>query len=313
MSTHSIRQTILSFATVLKKAFLELSKNAPLRMAGATAFFTTFALPPILIILIQVLGLLFNPAKIKQQLFSKLVTIIGQKSVEQVMEVLTGFRQMAQNWWITIIGFVFLIFVATTLFIVIKDSLNQLWKIKISPQKGIKVAFENRLISVLLILGTGVLFITGLLVEGAQVFIGKYISQLSPTFAFYFNSALNYLVTLIIVTIWFTVLFRFLPDGKPTWKIAASGGFITSLLFNIGKYILQWLLTYSSINTIYGASGSIVLLLLFVFYSSFTLYYGAAFTKEWGIHQQQPIQPLPHAKHYQLAEINPEDVEEYKL
>ena len=98
------------------------------------------------------------------------------------------------------------------------------------------------------------------------------------------------------------MVFRYLPDGRPEWKIAFAGAFLTALLFTIGKVILHWLLTYSNINTLYGTSASIVLLLLFVFYSSLILYYGAAFTKVWAIHKQNPIRPLPHAIHYRLVE-----------
>src|SRR3954471_10807338 len=99
----------------------ELLKNDPLRMAGATAFFTTFALPPILVILIQVLKLLFDPQRIRNELFTHLENIIGTQSVQQVVDVLQALREMAQNWWITGLGFLFLVFVATTLFKVIRN------------------------------------------------------------------------------------------------------------------------------------------------------------------------------------------------
>src|ERR687883_311470 len=129
-------------ALLFKKSFIELGKNDPLRMAGATAFFTTFALPPILIILIQVLGLVFNPITIRQKLFERLAGMIGPESVQQVMDTLMAFRRLAQNWFITIGGFLFLLFVATTLFKVIKSSLNQVWKIKVVKKQNIWLAMR---------------------------------------------------------------------------------------------------------------------------------------------------------------------------
>jgi membrane protein len=105
-----------------------------------------------------------------------------------------------------------------------------------------------------------------------------------------------------MATVWFAMVFRYLPDARPDWKIAFAGSFLTGLLFAIGKIILHWLLNYSNINTFYGTSASIVLLLLFVFYTSLILYYGAAFTKVWGIYKNKPIRPLPHAIHYRLVE-----------
>jgi membrane protein len=98
------------------------------------------------------------------------------------------------------------------------------------------------------------------------------------------------------------MLFRFLPDGCPAWSVAFQGAFFTSLLFTFGKVVLHWLLSYSNLNTLYGTSASIVLLLLFVFYSSLILYFGAAFTKIVAIKRGKPIVPLSYAYHYRLTE-----------
>lgn len=293
--------SVKRFLQVANYAFKELIKNDPLRMAGATSFFTTFALPPILLIIIQVLGLLFDPQRIRHELFLRLGSIIGNASMQQVINTLTAFKELAKNWYVTIGGFLFLIFVATTLFVVIKSSLNQLWNIKVVHKRSLWVRMRARFRSVVVIIVAGVLFVIGLLAEGMQTFLGGYISRISPQLEIYFNSALNYVLSIIIVTIWFAIVFRFLPDGRPAWKVAFTGAFVTGFLFTIGKLILHWLLSYSNINTLYGASGSIVLLLLFVFYSSFILYYGATFTKEWGLHIHHPIQPLPYAMHYHLT------------
>lgn len=293
---------IFSIAALLRDAFKELLKNDPLRMAGATAFFTTFALPPILVILIQIFKLVLEPRLIRDELFKSLSKIVGPETVRQLANVLLAFRKLAQNWYITIAGFIFLIFVATTLFSVIKRSLNQLWKIKPHHQKGIFKGMRTRTQSVLVIIIAGILFMVGVLSAGTQALIGKYLFAISPLLSEYFDSIVNYLFSILISTIWFAMVFRYLPDGRPQWKIAFGGAFLTSLLFTIGKIILHWLLTYSDINTLYGTSASIVLLLLFVFYSSLILYYGAAFTKVWGVYKNEPIRPLPHAVHYRLVE-----------
>jgi membrane protein len=296
----SIRVLVILF----KEAFIELSKNDPLRMAGATAFFTTFSLAPILIILIQILGLIFDPQKISRELFLNLSEIVGPQSTKQVIATFMAFRRMAQNWLITIGGFIFLVFIATTLFNVIKGSLNQLWKIRVMERRSFGEGLLTRFISILVIMVTGGLFVIGLLAEGARAFIWQYLRELFPSATPYFNSVFNYLVSILIVTLWFAILFRYLPDARPKWSIVITGAFITSLLFNMGKMILHWMLSLSNIDNLYGASGSIVLLLLFVFYSSLILYFGAAFTKIWGIYKERPITPLPGAIHYQLVEAD---------
>lgn len=297
---------VVDFLKLLRESLTELLKNDPLRMAGATAFFTTFALPPILVIIIQSLKLILNPDEVRLQLFRSLEAIIGHEAVEQLVDVLMALRKLASNRWIIIGGFIFLLFVATTLFKVIKSSINQVWKVRPVHRLGFGKTMKSRLQSIVVILVAGLLFVIGLLAEGAQAFVGKYIFEVSPALSFYFKSALNYITSIVIVTLWFTVVFRYLPDGKPTWKVAFAGGFLTAILFNIGKIILHWLLSYSNINTVYGTSASIVLLLLFVFYSALILYYGAAFTKMLAINSGQPIRPLPHAMHYRIMEAEVE-------
>lgn len=296
------KNALFRFFTLLRESLNELLKNDPLRMAGATAFFTTFALPPILVILIQSLKLFFDARVVRSQLFQSLTNIIGHEAVKQLVDVLLALRRLAQSWWIIIGGFIFLLFIATTLFRVIKSSINQIWKIKPVQKQGFVITMKSRLRSIAVILIAGVLFVIGLLAEGIQTFIGQYISEISPVLSIYFHSALNYIISILMVTLWFAIVFRYLPDGKPKWKIAFSGAFLTALLFTVGKTILHWMLTYSNLNTVYGASASIVLLLLFVFYSALILYYGAAFTKIWALNANHPIQPLPYAIHYKLTE-----------
>lgn len=301
MNKAKIKRKFTVFIHLSKSALRVLLKNDPLRMAGATAFFTTFALPPILVILTQVLGLVFSTQRVRQQLIERLMEYIGSEAVEQVVNTLSAFRRLAQNGYIIAVGFLFLLFVATTLFKVIKSSVNEIWRIKLVKSISLWKGLRSRLKSVIVILFAGILFVVGLVGEGIQAFVGSYIFELSPLVAAYFNSVLNYIVSLLVVTAWFFVVFRYLPDGRPSWKIALTGAFCTGLLFTVGKVVLRWLLTYSNINTIFGASASIVLLLLFVFYSSLILYFGAAFTKVWAAHRREPIKPLPGAIAYKLT------------
>jgi membrane protein len=306
----SLSSAITRFAVLLRDAMRELLKNDPLRMAGATAFFTTFALPPILVILIQALKLFLNPHTIRSELFKNLSGIFGPEAVRQIVGVLGALRRMAQNWWITIGGFIFLLFVATTLFKVIRNSINQIWKIRRVNHKTVAVNLGTRIKSIGVILVAGVLFVLGIIAEGIQAFVGRYIFELSPLLSTYFNTTLNYLISIIIVTLWIAIVFRYLTDGKPLWTVSFAGALLTALLFTVGKIMLHWLLTYSNINTLYGTSASIVLLLLFVFYSALILYYGAAFTKIWAIERGQPIKPRPHSIYYKVIEA---DLDEEQL
>lgn len=300
----SLRRHSGAMIRIVRDSMNELLKNDPLRMAGATAFFTTFALPPILVILIQVLKLLYDPQKIRSELFTHLEGIIGLQSVQQLDDVLQALSNMAQNWWITGFGFLFLLFVATTLFKVIRNSLNQVWKMRIIRKRGIYKSLGARVKAMAIIIVAAILFVFGILAEGVQALIGHYVFEFSPLLSIYLNSVLSYIISILVVTLWFAIVFRFLPDGRPDWDIAFSGAFFTAILFSVGKLVLHWLLTYSNINTLYGTSTSIVLLLLFVFYSALILYYGAAFTKLWAEHKGRPIKPNHGAMHYKVTEAD---------
>ncbi|HYK75869.1 MAG TPA: YihY/virulence factor BrkB family protein [Daejeonella sp.] len=285
-------------------SFIELKMNDPLRLGGATAFFATFALPPILIIFIQLFGLFINPDKVSDELLQRLAHLLGNRSAQQIKITLEAVNNLAQNWYVTIFGFLFLLFVATTLFGVIKNSLDQIWNIRV--RAGMLVGLKNRIRSLLIILLAGLLFIVGLFTEGLQVFLGNSMEEIwQGTGAFFFR-AVNEFVFLIIVTIWFSNLFRFLTAGRPDWNLAFAGGFFTGILFTAGKLVLKQLLSYSNIGTIYGASGSMVLILLFVFYSAMMFYYGGCFVKILSETYQRPIRPIKNAYLFELHEVERE-------
>lgn len=294
-----------SFFTALpqlfKKALGCLTQNDPLRMAGATAFFTSFALPFIFILLIQLFGVFVNPATFRHALFSDLSNTVGRESSRQIGQTLKAFRQLAHNGWITAFGSLFLLLVATTQLLVIKGSINQLWRIRMARRQGLAEQLRNRLQPVLLLLLTGLLVLLSILAEAAKAQMGQSLEALFPSVAHFVRGVLNYILSLLFVTLWFALLFRLLPDGRPSWRVAFSGAFVTAVLFSIGKHVLRLLLINSNIGSLYGASASAVLVLLFVFYSSLILYFGAAFTRAWAEHLGQEVTPLPHAEHYKVT------------
>ncbi len=272
-------------------------------MAGATAFFTTFALPAVLIILIQVFGLILSPRFMTRQLLHNLGEVVGRNTAGELHKTLFNVRHLIRNWYEATLGFLFLIFVATTLLKVIKDSLNQLWEIRMRNHLGIWFSLLNRAKAFLVILIAGILFLVVLLAEGGMDLIQQASHDSPLGNGLLAKAIVRQLISLILVTIWFSMLFKFLPDGRPTWKTVIAGACFTGLLFTFGKLLLQWLLSYSSMQTIYGASTSSVLLLLFVFYSSFIFYFGACFTKVWAESHKKPIQPAKLAEKYEWSQV----------
>ncbi|HEY1022528.1 MAG TPA: YihY/virulence factor BrkB family protein [Flavisolibacter sp.] len=291
------------FLSLLKQGYRRLSQNDPLRMAGATAFFTTFAFPFILIILSQILGLFLDKAQARQDLYQTLGDILGYATMQQVINILQAFRDLAKNRVITVVGILFLLLVSTTLLMVVKGSVNQLWGIRVIPGRGLMQKLKVRLRSLLIIAGTGILFVLSILAESLRAYLDSTITSVAPAFATYFAGILNYIFSIVFATGWFAIILRILPDAKAPWRVAFVGALLTGILFNIGKYILRLLLVNSDLNTLYGASANIVLLLLFVFYSSLIMYFGAAFTVVWSEYWKIPIRPMHYATHYKVSPV----------
>ncbi|EDM38746.1 probable ribonuclease [Pedobacter sp. BAL39] len=299
----SIISKIKLFFIRFGAAFKLFQHNDPLRLAGATAFFANFAIPPILIILIRLFGYFVDRKLLANRLFERLADLLDDSSTSQIRQTLMNIRAVDHQWYATLLSFVFFIFVATTLFNVIKNSMDQIWSIAKKPHQGFFFTLKLRARSFIIILLAGILFFVGLLTDSVQAFIGIYLNNAAPTFGKFFLSILNQLLFVAIVTIWFTILFRFLTNGRPTWASAIHGGIFTGILFTIGKFILRIMLPMSGIGNIYGTSGSIVLIMLFVFYSSFIFYFGSCYVKVLSDDKNKPIRPIKGTFNYEIKEV----------
>lgn len=292
------------FFLTIKNTFNIFQKNDPLRLAGATAFFANFAIPPILIILIRLFGVFTDKRQLVSEIFNRLGNILDDQSITQIRLTLRNIRGLNQQWYITLISFIFFLFVATTLFNVIKNSLHQIWEIGNKDHPGFLFNLKLRGRSMVIIILVGILFFIGILLDSVQAIIGSFLHDSSPSFGLIITSIINQIVFIFIVTSWFTVLFRYLTNGRPTWKVALAGGILTGCLFTIGKYILRILLPLSNIGNIYGASGSIVVIMLFVFYSSLIFYFGAAYIKALSLSTKSPIIPKNGSFAYEMTKID---------
>lgn len=288
-------------AKVLKTAAKLLMANDPLRMGAATAFFCTFALPPVLMIIVRTFGLFFNRRTLGREVLGKISSVIGHEGGQQILGVIEAIHSYQFRPFAKFLIFVFLLFVATTLFMIVKNSVNQLWSIRTTAKRHFASMLKSRLKATGIILFTGVLFLSVMAVDIMLAYLGPYLREVSPQVNWLLYQLINHAMSLLVVTIWFFAIFRFLPDGRPRNSVAFSGALLTGLLFSVGKYVLQWMLS-GRIQLLYGNSGALVLILLFVFYASLILYYGAAFTKTWAQHLDKDIVPLPHAGIYHLTD-----------
>jgi membrane protein len=289
---------------ILKDAFLQLSRNEPLILASATAFFTLFSLAPILVILLNILSFLFRNNKITESIFQPIEKVFGAETSEQIRSIVENVKSLGGEWYVTVGGFAFLLFVATNLLTIIKKAINQLWHIRKGPSERIRYSLRERLIEILLLLSMGFVFTISLLLDTSVAFLEGYLHELIPGVDTILIRAVNIIFSISAVTAWFTILYKILPDAIVHWKVAIFGGLLTAVLFTIGKWMLGQLLNYSNMVTIFGAFASVLFILLFIFYSSIILYYGACFTYCYASESNRPIKPRKNSDNYEVKIVS---------
>ena len=304
-SITTLIENLSTFWKLIKRSFKRLNQNDPLRMAGATAFFTSFALPPIIILLFQVFSIFFSRQLVGTQLGQVLSKTLGEEGSKQLRDTAREFRNLAENWYMAAFGLLFLIFVATTLFKVVRNTLNDIWNIRVE-KSGFWNDMKSRGKSLIIIFSAALLFVAGAVIDIIKVLASKYIGKFWADGSGYFSSILNEIVGVVVVTMWFIVLFRYLASARPSWRVSIIGGFFTGILFSLGKTLLSEIMKNSNTGAIYGAGGAIVLILLFVFYSSFILYFGACFIKEFSMFVGDEIVPSSKAYLYELHKVDEE-------
>lgn len=290
--------------SIARSSVQKLSENNPLVLASSTAFFTTFSLAPITFILITFFGVIVKDGVVRKEILLKIRGAFGQQTADTVSNVLQNLQSLGEKWYVSIIGLAILIFISTTLLLVVQNSINQIWGIKQKPEKHLQRVIKDRLISLLVIMASGLLIMISFLIQASLAFIGKYVIDIFPNLNLTLFELLNELVSFLIVVVWFAVIYRFLPSAKLNWKALWVGSLVTSLLFSVGRFLLVRFLPATNITSIYGASGSLVLILLFVFYSALIFYLGAAFTKVYAERRGIKFLPKPYAVRFKTVEVD---------
>ncbi|WP_170172729.1 YihY/virulence factor BrkB family protein [Hymenobacter rigui] len=303
-SEYAGRHFFLDFVILLRRAAREFAANDPLRLGAATAFFTTFALPPIVIILIQLLGSLYSRSQVRVLLLSKLSHLLGSSAAGLVEQILQNVTNVERSRLVTWLGFGFLVFIATTLFGVIQNSLNQLWQVRARRSTGqFRKVLKERSRSLGLLLTTGLLSMLAFLSDAALAFLAHYAHDFGAVFSSALFKIGNQLFSLLILTAWCGVTFRNLSSAKVPPKAVWRGALLTAILIDLGENVLGFLLVPRNLGPIYGPASSIVLVLLFVFYSAMIFYFGACFTKAYAHYVGLDIRPKKSAIRYKLVDV----------
>jgi len=283
-----------SIFSLLKEAFQEWQDDEALQLGAALAYYTIFSLAPLLLVVIALAGLAFGREAVQGQLVGQLQGLVGREGGAAIQTMVANAGQHGGGVWATIIAFVTILFGATGVFTQLQTSLNHIWNVKPKPGQGIKGLLRARAAAFGMLLGIGFLLLVSLVISTALTAIGTYVAGLLPG-AEVVLEVVNFLVSLAVITVLFAMIFRFLPDVKITWRDVWLGAAVTALLFTVGKTLIGLYLGNSSVASVYGAAGSLVILLLWTYYSSQILFFGAELTEVWARRRGSGIVPDEHA------------------
>ncbi len=276
---------------LFKEAFLGfIDHNGP-KLSAALSYYTIFSLPPLLILIISLSGIFFGADAVRGELFGQINSIVGNNNALQIQEAIKEVKLSNINLFLTIVGIVILLIGASGVFAEIQDSLNTIWGLKAKPKRGFIKFIYNRLISFSMIGAVGFLLMVGLIINSVIDVLNNSLVAQFPQHSIELIYIGNLVMVFLITTLLFSVIFNTLPDGKLDFRDSLVGAAFTSFLFMIGKFAIGYYLGRSSIASLYGAAGSVIILLAWVYYTSIILYFGAEFTKVYAIRYGHKITP----------------------
>jgi membrane protein len=267
--------------TVLKRAFAGWwGDNVP-RMGAALAYYTLFSLAPILIVAIAVAGLAFGQEAVRGEIVGQIDGLVGHQGAQAVQGMLEGASRPSSSIPATIIGIITFFLGATGAFLELQTDLDAIWRVK-PKQSGsfLQALLKQRLISFGLVLGFAFLLLTSLVVSAGLAALHTYMGNAFPGVAVLWE-ALDVVVSLAVITALFAMIYKVLPDVKLAWRDVWVGGLVTAGLFTIGKFLIGLYLGTSALSSTYGAAGSVIVVLVWVYYSSQIILLGAEFTREY--------------------------------
>jgi membrane protein len=275
-------------------AQLWLERNA-FTYAGALAFYTLFSLAPVVIITLTIIGLVLGEAAAQGQVVAHLEGTLGEEAAAAIESAVSQTRIEAAGWWPTLLGVLAMLVGATTVFAQMQYSLNAIWGVVAKPSRsGVVIFIRNRLLSLTVVVAIGFVLLVSLLAGVALQAMVHYASDWIPVPGRLLAS-LEFLLALAVITLLFATIFKVLPDVVLAWDDVLAGAAVTAVLFGIGRYGIAAYLAYSAPASTYGAAGSLVLLLLWVYYSSLILLFGAAFTRVLLLARGRPLVPRNRA------------------
>jgi len=289
---------------LLKETFREWLDDGASRLAAALAYYTIFSLAPLLIFIIAIGGFFFGEGTARETILGELSELLGPLGAVYIGTLLDAASKPSTSLIGAGIGFIVLVFGATGAFAQLQEALNIIWNV--APKKGgISYFIRKRLLSFSLLIVIGFLLLVSLMLSTGLAAAGKFIADIVPAYLILAH-ALNLMLSFAITVLLFAAIYRILPDAKIRWKDVMWGAIVASGLFSAGRFLIGLYLGYSGISSVYGAAGSIIIILVWIYLSTQILFFGAEFTQVWCRHYGPGIQPGPHARLVRTPDTPPE-------
>jgi membrane protein len=294
---------------VLKKTFKRWNDADPFRQSAIIAFYAIFSLPALLVIIIAIAGYAFGKDAIEGQLSGQIADMLGPDAANMIETMVANAAEAEASTLMMVIGIGLLVFGATTVFIQLQKSLNRIWGVRPIPKKAWVKYLKDRLFSFGVILVIGFLLLISLVITSMLTIFSDLIKEYVPEVFLLVFHLLNIIISLGIIATLFAMMFKILPDAIIRWKSVWVGAFLTAILFEIGKYGISIYFGEADPASMYGAAGSIILILLWVSYVCMILFFGAEFTKQYAIKFGFGIVPKQNAEIVKENLLDPYELE----
>lgn len=277
---------------LLKDTFKDFMDDECPRLAAALSYYTVFALPPLLILLLLIAGAVWDPADVQNAIQTQMGSLMGSQGAQEIGNIINQAERPGGRGIKAVLGVGALILGATGAFLQLQGALNRAWEVEPDPSAGGWKNFVfKRLLSLGMILGIAFLLLVSLALSAAVSAIGGFASRLIPGASSAILFLFENVITLVVVAGLFAAIFKVLPDAKIAWRDVWVGAAVTALLFTIGKFALGFYLGRSNPGEAFGAAGSLALVLVWIYYSSMIVLFGAEFTQQWAVNRGSGIEP----------------------
>jgi membrane protein len=291
---------------ILKAAINGFMDDRALKFSASLAYYTIFSLAPLLLLMISLAGIFLGRDAIQGKVFSEINGMVGNDAAKQIQDMIKHLELSGKSTMSVIIGVITLIIGATTVFGEIQESINIIWQVKPKPKKGWLKLVKDRLLSGSLIVTLGFLLLVSLAVNGALLALSDRLKTFLPDITVVVFNLINVAISFVVISVLFGVIFKVLPDVKITWKDVRSGAIFTAVLFMIGRLLIGIYIAKSGTSSTYGAAGSLIVILLWVYYTAAILYFGAEFTRAYADYKGIKIAPADFAVHIEEKESEKE-------